>query len=589
MAVFHPYRVRCSCGNPLTVELAETINAKRSPELRNRILRGELHRASCPVCKQQMTVEKPFYYTDFTRNAVFRVLPRGERHTWSTVSRQLDAASAMIPDSLGGEAKRTLRVVFGMDELREKLVAQDAGIDDRVLELTKALLVYEHPILLRRPRLRLVLDEVTDTEQVFNAAYEHDRKRFRLRMPRSLAGEDPSGARMLEEWNRRAHRTSLFDLTDHWVNMWRWSPQPSALDRLRAYAADITAGKPVDTTEAAFKQMLSALPRGSHLPSWAKQDLRTLFEHARSKNLGALEDQLFEIRFGIELEDDWAKNSDPGDIDTLWKLLKDLPDTNVEGNTKIHEILLDEGKGGGVYDPTTNDISIGSAELSHQERFEDVVRHEVGHAVQEMKDTLVGDWLTQRFGWRIFGISDADVDQWVGLMGGWGNLTAVQRRGVRDALRTALGPGSSWQPGPVPSLPPGHPWYGVTFGPRLAFEKTGPNWFQNFRTWHRAGGKAFFLNYWYRTFIAVDEATLDLVAKMPDAYASMSHYEFFAELYALYYDLDDPKRVNVPADVATWLDTNVGAPEIAAPMPAPPRPKEDWETVKRPAPESPKK
>jgi hypothetical protein len=62
----------------------------------------------------------------------------------------------------------------------------------------------------------------------------------------------------------------------------------------------------------------------------------------------------------------------------------------------------------------------------------------------------------------------------------------------------------------------------------------------------------------------------------------MSHYEFFAELYALYYDLDDPKRPAIPQDVAQWLDGNIGAPEVNAPAMPQMSPKREWETVGRP-------
>jgi hypothetical protein len=585
MAVFHPHSVSCVCGNALTVQLADSINVKRSPDMRDKILKGELHRTACPACKRQMTVERPFYYTDLLRNAIFKVCPRSERHTWKEASSELDRASSYIPQGMSngnGSNGRILRVIFGMDELREKLLAQDADLDDRLLELLKVLLVYEHPILIRRPRLRLVLDQVTENEFEFVAAYEHDAKRFRLKMPRRIVTELADEPNRMRKWTRSSHQASIYDAPDHWVNMWRWSPQPTALDRLQGYAAQINQGQQIDTNSAPFQQMLAGLPRGAHLPAWAKRDLRTLFEHARTKNLQQLQDTLFEVRFGIELENDWSTNSNNDDIDTLWKLLKDLPDTNVEGNTKIHEILLDVGEGGGVYDPNTFDIFIGSQELSHQEAFEDVVRHEVGHAVHEMHTDLVDGWLAQRFGWRTFGRSNAEIDQWVSLMGGWGNLTNQQRQDVRDALRTALGSGAHWNPGPTPSLPPGHPWYQATFGPRLAFEKTGPNWFLNFQTWHRANGKAFYLNYWYRTFIAVDNATLALVGEMPDSYAAMSHFEFFAELYALYFDLDDPRRPAIPHDVGNWLEQNIGAPEAGAPHPAAPRAKKEWETVVRP-------
>jgi hypothetical protein len=583
MAVFHPHTVKCLCGQTLTVLLADSINVKRSPEARERILRGELHRASCPACKRQMTVEKPFYYTDLTRNAFFKVFPRGERHTWKKASNDLDAASNLVPGTIAATTGRTLRVLFGMDELREKLIAQDANIDDRIVELLKVLVVHEHPVLLRRARLRLILDNVKKDTFEFTAAYEHHQQRFRVAIPRERVESVAARTEQLKAWVKGAHQTeNIFEEPDHWVNMWRWSPQPSALDRLKAYAAQIRAGTAITTTTAAFKQMLVGLPRGNHLPPWAKQDLRTLFEYAKAKKLQTLQDQLFEIRFGIELEDDWSMNNDPEDIDTLWKLLKDLPDTSVEGNTKIHEILLSEGEGGGLYNPETFDISIGSDELTNREKFEDVMRHEVGHAVHEQKSDLINDWLASRFGWRIFGANDADIDRWVGLMGGWGTLTPVQRTDVRQYLRTALGGGTSWQPGPPPAAPAGHPWYGATFGPRLAFERSGPYWFQNYKSWYRRGTRAFFLNFWYRTLMAVDTKTLDLVAKMPDAYASMSHFEFFAELFALYYDLDDPKRSVIPANVSKWIAANLGAVETGAPIAAASRAKREWETIVRP-------
>src|ERR1051325_3157541 len=60
MAVFHPHTVKCVCGNTLTVQLADSINVKRAPDLRERILRGELHRAACPACGRQMTRAKSF-------------------------------------------------------------------------------------------------------------------------------------------------------------------------------------------------------------------------------------------------------------------------------------------------------------------------------------------------------------------------------------------------------------------------------------------------------------------------------------------------------------------------------------------------
>jgi hypothetical protein len=189
--------------------------------------------------------------------------------------------------------------------------------------------------------------------------YEHDPRRFEIVMPRSLAEGIANGRTTLEHWAERAHREPLFRLTDHWVNMWRWSPQPRALQSLHEYAQTVERGGTIDPAEPTFRAMLNGLPRGSHLPPWAKQDLRTLFEYAKAHDLQSLEDRLFEIRFGVELDDDWSLNNDPEDIDTLWKLFRDLPPTSIEGNTRLREIALESSGGGGTYDPRAYVIRIG--------------------------------------------------------------------------------------------------------------------------------------------------------------------------------------------------------------------------------------
>jgi hypothetical protein len=66
--------------------------------------------------------------------------------------------------------------------------------------------------------------------------------------------------------------------------------------------------------------------------------------------------------------------------------------------------------------------------------------------------------------------------------------------------------------------------------------------------------------------MVVSEATLNLINMgMPSKYAAMSPFEFFAEVYALYYDLDDPKRGNLPADAMQWLDAEIGDAQVNAP------------------------
>jgi hypothetical protein len=355
----------------------------------------------------------------------------------------------------------------------------------------------------------------------------------------------------------------LFEAGDHWVSFRRWSTRYNALDALRELAKEVEQGSKPKIETDGFRKMARLLPRGSELPPWAKRDLSTVFEYAKSLNDADAEDKLFEVRFGIELEDEWGRNKDKNDIGVMWDLLRSLPVSNVDGNTKISKINLDKG-GGGTYG--NNTIDVGAEEVGRREGFEDTLRHEVGHAVHEQRGAIINPWLEKKFGWRLFPNSVAGIDAWVKLMGGWGPLSPKERSEVTQYLRQAVGPGDRWTAGKTPNPPLSHPWWGKTFGPRLAVEKSGrEDWFTHFKTWHRSGDKAFALNYWYAEFMAVDTDTLDLIAKMPDSYAAMSHFEFFAEIYALYYDIDDPKRKAIPTFVATWLDENVGKRDPANP------------------------
>jgi hypothetical protein len=557
MAVYHPTTVTCSCGETMTVNLARSINAGRTPAVRETIMRGEFHQMNCPHCGKRMAVEVPFYYTDLSRHAIYFVQPRSGRNEYRSHSKRLSKAAEVVPSDLASSDPRQLRVVYGLDELREKLIAQEAGLDDRTVELLKLFVLHEHPFLLKKPRLLVHLAGVDEDSVDLAVYYQHGTDAFKVSLPRAVADDIASRESELRKWMRKVDKQeNLFEADDHWVNFRRWSTRYNALDALKAFARQIETGTKPPTKTKEFNKMVGLLPRGSELPAWAKRDLNIVFEYAKSRGDQEAERKLFEVRFGFELEDEWSENKDKRDIGVLWDLMRSLPVSNVDGNTKIAKLNLEKGTGG-TYGNST--IDIGEQELGDRESFEDVLRHEVGHAVHEQRDELVTPWLQKKFGWRLFPNSPSGIDQWVKLMGGWGTLSAKQRSDVTQFLRQAVGPGEKWTAGKKPNPPLNHPWWGKTFAPRLAFEKSGKeDWFNNFKTWHRAGGKAFALNYWYASFMVIDVAALDIVAKMPDNYAAMSYWEFFAEIYALYYDVDDPKRKVISADIGKWLDTNIG-------------------------------
>lgn len=569
MSLMHPYDVTDRQGVRHATTLADCLNIQRTPSARQRILDRSFHRLGDAATGLQ--IEKAFFYLDLARGQAILVQPPRERFRHVDASAALARMLAVLPPAMREQA-RQVRLVFGLEELREKLVAADAGLDDRAIELMKAALLHDHPVLLTRARLRLVLDEVDAQGAQFLVQYDHSPKAFKVTYatPELFCDDE----RALRAWSGKLDRNDLYKLDEgagKWVNYRRWLPSQDAVAQLHEIALALAKGTEPKPASKAFQSLLKRLPKGSALSGQGKQDLRKLFLWAKKKNLQKLQDQLFELRFGVELEDSWYRNGDKDDIDTLWRLLKNLPDSHVEGNARLAEINLGGG-GGGTYSPSTNEIEIGSQELAFKERFEDTLRHEVGHAVHEANPELVNAWLWERFGWATFESTQQGIDDWATLMGpgaGWASLSAGQKTQMRALIRQACGKGEEWGPTVTPSAPAGSPWKAPTFGPRLAFERSGKSWFEQNATWYRANGRAFAFNFWYGTLMCVSEATLDFInRRMPDNYGAMSPAEFFAELYALYFDLDDPKRKNVPADVAKWIDKNLGKPEsTTAPRP----------------------
>ena len=275
MSLMHPYTVTDRNGNRHDTTLADCLNVQRTPVARQRILDRSLHRVSAEG--QDMQVEKAFFYLDLARGQAFLVQPPRERYRYAEASATLDRMLQVLPDEMRARVP-ALRVAYGVEELREKLVADDAGLDDRAIELMKAAIVHDHPVLLTRARLRLSLDRVDAQGAQFVAAYDHSPKAFTVTYatPELFCGD----ARPLKSWSGTMKKHDLYKLPergDHWVNYRRWLPSQDAVADLHATVLALAKGKPPLPGSATFKSMLQRLPRGSALSSQGKKDLRSLF------------------------------------------------------------------------------------------------------------------------------------------------------------------------------------------------------------------------------------------------------------------------------------------------------------------------
>src|SRR5207248_9138441 len=118
------------------------------------------------------------------------------------------------------------RVAYGLAELREKLIVQDAGINDARLEMLKIWLISAHPVLLNTPRLRLLLSDVTDRVLKFVAIYDHDPRRHQILVKRSFVEEFVGSA-------FHSKNNPFLPSDGNWVNLWKLNPSNEALRLLK--------------------------------------------------------------------------------------------------------------------------------------------------------------------------------------------------------------------------------------------------------------------------------------------------------------------------------------------------------------------
>jgi CpXC motif protein len=137
------------------------------------------------ACGQRVTVDKPVLYADIARGWWIQIAVADRRPAFATCEGEARAEFAGVFDPMKfpkavaaiGERLR-VRVVFGHEELREKVVCADHELDDRLVEILKLEVLVARPDLLEAGIEILVLDAVIDGGLVLIGLAPDDRGRF---------------------------------------------------------------------------------------------------------------------------------------------------------------------------------------------------------------------------------------------------------------------------------------------------------------------------------------------------------------------------------------------------------------------------
>jgi hypothetical protein len=124
-------QVTCpACGHEQTFQAWQSINATTEPDLKQRLLDGELTTCTCGGCNREAHVTFGLLYHDMEKRVMIWLVP-GDESTDDIGHAGLETVNRMTEEGY------TFRLVRTQNELVEKILIFDDGLDDRVIELFK--------------------------------------------------------------------------------------------------------------------------------------------------------------------------------------------------------------------------------------------------------------------------------------------------------------------------------------------------------------------------------------------------------------------------------------------------------------------
>lgn len=208
MSVYRERELVCPhCGHAEVRSVALSVDAERGAAERAAILDGTFQRMTCAGCGGAFRADGPLIYLDFDAKLWLGVMPAPwEAAWWEHEETPLGAFERQMLDNCPPLVRSwapgfVVRALFGLEQLREKLVAHAAGIDDRVLEAYKLELLRSLGPYELAPRARPRLREADAQSLLFDVPRPTPEEPGRIAKLRVERAElDRVAAARGEEW-----------------------------------------------------------------------------------------------------------------------------------------------------------------------------------------------------------------------------------------------------------------------------------------------------------------------------------------------------------------------------------------------------
>lgn len=116
------------CGKETEARVYPVVNIKRDPQLREKVLDESLFRVTCPACGKPFRLITRCLYHDEEKNFMVYLIPGFH-------GKKLDTGD--LAETYPEFSAAACRVVSGLNQLKEKILLLESGVDDRAIEVAK--------------------------------------------------------------------------------------------------------------------------------------------------------------------------------------------------------------------------------------------------------------------------------------------------------------------------------------------------------------------------------------------------------------------------------------------------------------------
>jgi hypothetical protein len=203
MSLRREHEFQCpDCHASFKLEVYSTINATRAPELRSAVMERRFQRHRCD-CGSSIGLEpEELSYLDTERKQWIVLMASARLGDW----REHEARTQdLFNRALGSEAPAAAqeigqgispRLVFGLEGLREKLLIQELGLDDVVIECMKLFAMRSAKIMPARAQELLFQGIEEEHLKLDLVDHEDGKLKSSMGVPRALYAEIASS----EDW-----------------------------------------------------------------------------------------------------------------------------------------------------------------------------------------------------------------------------------------------------------------------------------------------------------------------------------------------------------------------------------------------------